>query len=243
MQNLNSGIGYPRLTTNIGVTFSNGSPNPNSGHWLDINYSGVLGTGLCGVDQSFDLSSEEEVAGSYFPTSLIQKDNKPLFWGWEKITIYSSPTFIPYTSSLDLMNSTSKFDTVIQSSSNHFHDEFPPEVINPLLRILMPQCNLTIKHQILESGVIVTEPIKTTCEYFSYAIVVPSSISDGNGLNDVFIVGAFGEFLHWNGASWKSFIGQTGLVDGCYTSIAVKRDEVIAVGLTSSRAVIAVGKR
>jgi Secretion system C-terminal sorting domain len=133
MQSLNGGIGYPRLTKNIGVTFSNGSPNPNSGHWLDINYSGVLGTGVCGVDQSFDLTSEEEVAGSYFPTSLIQKDKKPLYWGWEKITVYSSPTFIPYTSSLDLVNGTSKFDTVIQSTSNHFHDEFPPEIVGPLL--------------------------------------------------------------------------------------------------------------
>jgi hypothetical protein len=65
----------------------------------------------------------------------------------------------------------------------------------------------------------------------------------GNALNDVFVVGSFGEFLHWNGASWKSYIKQTGLSDGSYAGIAVKGNLVIAVGANNNQAVITVGKR
>jgi hypothetical protein len=65
----------------------------------------------------------------------------------------------------------------------------------------------------------------------------------GNGINDVFVVGAFGEFLHWNGVRWKSFIDQAGLADGSYASIAVNGDLVIAVGQNGTQGVITVGKR
>jgi hypothetical protein len=65
----------------------------------------------------------------------------------------------------------------------------------------------------------------------------------GNAANDVFVVGAFGEFLHWNGANWKSYIKQTGLSDGSYASIAVKGNLVFAVGANNNQAVITVGRR
>ena len=65
----------------------------------------------------------------------------------------------------------------------------------------------------------------------------------GNGTNDVFVVGAYGEFLHWNGASWKSFIAQTGLANGCYGSVAVSGNLVVAVGQNGTQAVITVGRR
>jgi hypothetical protein len=70
-----------------------------------------------------------------------------------------------------------------------------------------------------------------------------SSDVRGNGINDVFIVGAFGEFLHWNGASVKSFIAQTGLANGSYARVAVNGDLVVAVGYNSSQAVITMGRR
>lgn len=65
----------------------------------------------------------------------------------------------------------------------------------------------------------------------------------GNGLNDVIVVGAFGEFLHWNGSTWKSFIDQTGLPNGSYSSVAIRGNLVIAVGANNAKAVIAIGRR
>ncbi|MGD0037257.1 MAG: hypothetical protein ABSC53_08200 [Bacteroidota bacterium] len=56
----------------------------------------------------------------------------------------------------------------------------------------------------------------------------------GNGTNDVFVVGGYGEFLHWNGIRWKTFIHQTGLADdGTYFSISVNRNLVVAVGVNN----------
>jgi len=50
----------------------------------------------------------------------------------------NNPTFIPYTSSLDLVNGISKFSTTIQANSNYFHDQFPPEVVTALIGKLLP---------------------------------------------------------------------------------------------------------
>jgi hypothetical protein len=64
-----------------------------------------------------------------------------------------------------------------------------------------------------------------------------------NAVNDIFMVGAYGECLHWNGASWKSYISQVGLAAGAYASIAVRGNLVIAVGEGNPAAAIAVGRR
>ena len=65
----------------------------------------------------------------------------------------------------------------------------------------------------------------------------------GNGPNDVFVVSATGDFLHWNGADWKSFRGQTGLSSGGYARVAVNGNVVVAVGANSPQAVITMGRR
>ncbi len=71
----------------------------------------------------------------------------------------------------------------------------------------------------------------------------------GNGVNDVFIAGAFGELLHWDGASWKSFKDQTSLSNGSYSGVAVHGHLVIAVGGNlaagdiDSKAVVTMGRR
>ena len=65
----------------------------------------------------------------------------------------------------------------------------------------------------------------------------------GNNINDVVVVGAFGEFLHWNGVRWKSYIDQTGLSNGSYTSVAVSGNLVVAVGGNNAQAVITMGTR
>lgn len=64
----------------------------------------------------------------------------------------------------------------------------------------------------------------------------------GNDVNDIVAVGAYGEVLHFNGVRWNSFINETGLTNGQYVSVAIKGNEIVAVGY-NGKAVIAVGKR
>ncbi len=65
----------------------------------------------------------------------------------------------------------------------------------------------------------------------------------GNGLNDVFAVGSFGEVLHYNGKRWTSFINETGLDNGGYGGLAVKGNLVVATGGNNPQAVILMGRR
>ena len=66
----------------------------------------------------------------------------------------------------------------------------------------------------------------------------------GNDLNDLFVVGAFGEVLHYNYSTWYSYRKTaTGLSNGSYASVAVKNNLVIAVGEDSPSAIIAIGRR
>jgi hypothetical protein len=65
----------------------------------------------------------------------------------------------------------------------------------------------------------------------------------GIDINDVFVVGSYGEIVHCNGMSWKSSIKQTGLRIGEYYGIAVSGDYIFAVGDEYPRAIIARGKR
>ena len=64
----------------------------------------------------------------------------------------------------------------------------------------------------------------------------------GNDINDVYICGAFGELLHFNGISWQSFRSYTGLSAGQYLSIAVKGNMLVAVGYQADRAVVLRGR-
>ncbi|GIK20749.1 MAG: hypothetical protein BroJett005_01630 [Ignavibacteriota bacterium] len=65
----------------------------------------------------------------------------------------------------------------------------------------------------------------------------------GNSINDVFVSGAFGEFLHFNGVTWKSYINETGWFSGSYGAVAVKNNLVVTVGYEGAQAKIMVGKR
>jgi hypothetical protein len=64
----------------------------------------------------------------------------------------------------------------------------------------------------------------------------------GNSINDVFMCGAFGEMLHFNGNTWRSYRAQTGLT-GAYLSLSVKGNLVIAVGEKSPQAVVLIGRK
>jgi hypothetical protein len=65
----------------------------------------------------------------------------------------------------------------------------------------------------------------------------------GNHQNDVFIVGSFGEVLHYNGVSWQSYRSETALPNGTFGSVEVKGNLVVATGFDGAQAVILVGKR
>ena len=64
-----------------------------------------------------------------------------------------------------------------------------------------------------------------------------------NGLNDVFAVGAFGEVLHYNGVSWKSYLNESTGIDGSYTSLALKNNLIVIVGEDQNKAIIQIGRR
>ncbi len=70
-----------------------------------------------------------------------------------------------------------------------------------------------------------------------------SSSVRGNGINDVTVVGSFGEVVHYNGVSWRRYFGDVPFPNGGYASVAVKGDLIIAVGSDSQDAIALVGRR
>ena len=65
----------------------------------------------------------------------------------------------------------------------------------------------------------------------------------GNDINDVFAVGAFGEILHFNGFSWKSYLSELGIFSGSYGSLDIKENLVAITGFESAKAKITIGHR
>ncbi|MBI3004053.1 MAG: glucosyl transferase [Ignavibacteriales bacterium] len=70
--------------------------------------------------------------------------------------------------------------------------------------------------------------------FYSYAI-------RGNRANDLFIAGAFGDLLHYNG-SWYQY-SQLRLDQGSWYRVEIKGNVVVAVGFTGSKAIVARGVR
>jgi hypothetical protein len=64
----------------------------------------------------------------------------------------------------------------------------------------------------------------------------------GNKMNDIVAAGGFGEVLHFNGFSWKSYFYNAGLGYGNYYSIAYKNDIVAICGFDNRQGVITLGK-
>ena len=64
----------------------------------------------------------------------------------------------------------------------------------------------------------------------------------GNDINDLVAVGAFGEILHYNGLTWKSFMDET-RINGNLYSVCIKNNLVVAVGYGSTKGVIMIGQR
>ncbi|MDR3611397.1 MAG: glucosyl transferase [Ignavibacteriaceae bacterium] len=71
--------------------------------------------------------------------------------------------------------------------------------------------------------------------YFTYSII-------GTDVNDLIAVGAYGEVLHYNGSTWKSFMDETGIDGGLY-SVRIKNNLIVAVGEESTKGVLFIGRR
>lgn len=73
--------------------------------------------------------------------------------------------------------------------------------------------------------------------FYQYAI-------RGLGWNDIVTAGGFGGLAHYNGASWKNYAGsELPIVYGSYVAVAIHEKLVCAVGATSDKAIVAIGKR
>lgn len=65
----------------------------------------------------------------------------------------------------------------------------------------------------------------------------------GNDINDIIGVGAFGDFIHYNGVNWKNDYEEPLLGYGTYGSIEIKNNLLIAVGDNYDQAIILMGVR
>ncbi len=65
----------------------------------------------------------------------------------------------------------------------------------------------------------------------------------GNAWNDFFVAGGYGQLLHFNGKTWRSYQDVLGLQQGGIARIAVKGNLMIGVGYLGSKAVAFVGRR
>lgn len=63
----------------------------------------------------------------------------------------------------------------------------------------------------------------------------------GSDVNDIYAVGDFGLLAHYNGVSWKVYDNL--LMNGIYSSVAVKGNLIVAVGSKNAQAIITVGRR
>ena len=130
-----NGDGYPHQTVeNVGVSFGSSALNPNAGQeWLEIEIEGALPNHHFHIE----TGSDEAGAGSFLPREIT------MIGGLVPIKVFSieynlerksDPTFIPYNSALDLVNGQTQFDApAISANLPRFHNEVPPEIIEPLL--------------------------------------------------------------------------------------------------------------
>lgn len=62
----------------------------------------------------------------------------------------------------------------------------------------------------------------------------------GTKLNDIFVVGAFGLILHFNGMTWQSLVS---LGSGALGQVAIKDDIIAIAGREGGKAVVKIGRR
>lgn len=65
----------------------------------------------------------------------------------------------------------------------------------------------------------------------------------GADVNDIMVVGDYGEVLHFNGVTWRSYFNETKLSYGNYYAVAIKGNLAVVVGMSDAKAVVAIGRR
>ncbi|MGQ9848215.1 MAG: hypothetical protein ACUVQP_12050, partial [Bacteroidales bacterium] len=71
--------------------------------------------------------------------------------------------------------------------------------------------------------------------YYTYAI-------RGSSLNNIFICGSFGELIHFNGFSWRTFRNTPGFFDADFFNLSVKDGLVVVVGQKFISSFIIIGR-
>lgn len=66
---------------------------------------------------------------------------------------------------------------------------------------------------------------------------------DGQAANDIVCCGDYGDVIHFNGITWKSFFNETSLNLGSYLKVKIKGNKIISVGYKNGKAVISLGVR
>ena len=144
MQALNGNVGYPQQTDNIGVSF--GTPLPrNNQEWLEMRLPNALVlpsywsfcNGIICRNRHYNIVGNIASGGSSLPRDQANQ------WG-SVFQIFSyemdrsgkpDPTFIPYTSALDINGTgASSFDTTLTANFARSHNDVPFEIVRPLLR-------------------------------------------------------------------------------------------------------------
>ncbi|MGB2868064.1 MAG: hypothetical protein WBD36_06420 [Bacteroidota bacterium] len=102
------------------------------------------------------------------------------------------------------------------------------------------------RYFVVGDGIFSKEQIQDTTTWKSLHTEVTTYhtyVVRGQALNDIFVAGSFGEMLHYNGSSWKSYRATTAIALGAFHGLAFKNDLIIAVGQESPRGIVAVGRR
>ena len=102
------------------------------------------------------------------------------------------------------------------------------------------------RYYVVGSGMFYKNNINSNDSWISFGgSVTPyyTNSIDGNDVKDIVVCGAYGELLHYNGSTWKSYQNQLEMQAGSYRSIKIKNNLLVAVGYDSPKAVITIGRR
>lgn len=126
-----NGDGYPHQTTeNIGVSFGTSATNGYVGQeWLELDIPAHNNP-----EFYIEAGRREAQPGSLLPQEITRIADYA-FGGFFQFRVFRSadPTFIPYASALDIVNGASRFDVQYAPLGAFAHNQFPPELIEPLL--------------------------------------------------------------------------------------------------------------
>ncbi len=149
---LNGNAGYPLEIPTIATAFSFDAPNPNAGNvWFEAGFvdvptgtvitvaffSPISGAVLVVLDNQDLITLEVDgplaAGGSYLPTSTTNFA-LPLEAILEVNRTNNHPTFIPWTSALDMTNGVSPIRYTISSNDPDpsFHDQIPGNVVDQI---------------------------------------------------------------------------------------------------------------